>query len=191
VAQATAKHGRVNHPKFGEIWAYEVDGYGNSLLMDDANAPGLVSMPYLHTCDVKDALYQRTRAFALSESNPYFFHGTAADGIGGPHIGIDAVWPMSIMFRAFTSTSDAEIRQCLRWLRDTTAGKGFMHESFNKDDSAKFTRPWFAWANTLFGELLLTLADERPALLASSLGQGTPLPAYGFAPESDGSGVES
>jgi hypothetical protein len=191
VAQATAKHGRVNHPKFGEIWAYEVDGYGNSLLMDDANAPGLVSMPYLHTCDVKDTLYQRTRAFALSESNPYFFHGTAADGIGGPHIGIDAVWPMSIMFRAFTSTSDVEIRQCLRWLRDTTAGKGFMHESFDKDDSAKFTRPWFAWANTLLGELLLTLADERPALLAASLGHGIALPAYGFAPESDWSGVES
>lgn len=170
VAQATAKHGRVNHPKFGEIWAYEIDGYGNSLLMDDANAPGLVSMPYLHACDVKDAVYQRTRAFALSDANPYFFYGTAADGVGGPHIGLNAVWPMSIMFRAFTSTSDVEIRQCLRWLCDTTAGTGFMHESFDKDDPAKFTRPWFAWANTLFGELLLTLADERPALLAASLG---------------------
>jgi uncharacterized protein len=170
VEKATGQYGRVNHPRFGEIWAYEVDGYGNSLLMDDANAPGLVSMPYLKTCDVKEPVYQRTRAFALSDTNPYFFHGTAADGVGGPHIGLNAVWPMSIMFRAFTATNDAEIRQCLRWLRDTTAGKGFIHESFNKDNPAEFTRAWFAWANTLFGELLLTLADERPALLAEPLG---------------------
>ena len=76
---------------------------------------------------------------------------------------------MSIMYRAFTSTSDAEIRQCLRWLRDTTAGKGFMHESFNKDNPSKFTRSWFAWANTLFGELMLTLAEQKPALLAAPL----------------------
>jgi len=170
VALATVQHGRVNHPRFGEIWAYEVDGYGNALLMDDANAPGLVSMPYLRTCEVKDALYQRTRTFALSDANPYFFHGSAADGIGGPHIGLNEVWPMSIMFRAFTSTSDAEVRLCLRWLRATTAGTGFMHESFDKDDPAKFTRPWFAWANTLFGELMLTLSDERPAMLGAKLG---------------------
>jgi uncharacterized protein len=170
VTKATARHGRVNHPRFGEIWAYEVDGYGNSLQMDDANAPGLVSLPYLHACEVNDPVYQRTRAFALSDANPYYFHGAAADGVGGPHIGLNAVWPMGIMFRAFTSTSESEIRQCLRWLRDTTAGTGFMHESFNKDRPAKFTRPWFAWANTLFGELILTLADERSSLLAAPLG---------------------
>ena len=170
VAQATARHGRVNHPQLGEIWAYEVDGYGSHLLMDDANAPGLVTLAYLGICPTSDAVYQRTRAFALGDSNPYFFRGTAAEGVGGPHIGLNSIWPMSIMYRAFTSTSDAEIRQCLRWLRDTTAGTGFMHESFHKDDPSKFTRSWFAWANTLFGELMLTLADTKPALLAASLG---------------------
>jgi meiotically up-regulated gene 157 (Mug157) protein len=169
VAKATAQHGRVNHPRFGEIWAYEVDGYGNSLLMDDANAPGLASLAYLGACDVGDPVYQRSRAFAYSGDNPYFFRGTAAEGVGGPHIGLNAVWPMSIMFRAFTSTSEAEIRQCLRWLRYTTAGTGFMHESFDKDNPAHFTRTWFAWANTLFGELLLTIADQRPRLLAEPL----------------------
>lgn len=169
VARATGQHGRVNHPQFGEMWAYEVDGYGNSLLMDDANAPGLVSMAYLNASAMGDPVYHHSRAFALSDANPYFFRGTAAEGIGGPHIGLDAVWPMSIMYRAFTSTSDAEIRQCLRWLRDTTAGKGFMHESFNKDDPAKFTRSWFAWANTLFGELILKLAAERPAILSATI----------------------
>ena len=169
VAQATAQHGRVTHPQFGEMWAYEVDGYGNSLLMDDANAPGLVSMAYLDDKAMRDPVYQHSRAFALSDTNPYFFRGTAAEGVGGPHIGPNAVWPMSIMYRAFTSTDDAEIRQCLRWLRDTTAGKGFMHESFNKDNPAKFTRAWFAWANTLFGELMLKLAVERPAILSAAL----------------------
>ncbi len=170
VAKATAQHGRMNHPHHGEIWAYEVDGYGSQLLMDDANAPGLVTLAYLGICPVSDAIYQRTRTFALSEANPYFFRGTAAEGVGGPHIGLNSIWPMSIMYRAFTSTDDAEIRQCLRWLRDTTAGTGFMHESFNKDNPSKFTRSWFAWANTLFGELMLTLADQKPALLAAPLG---------------------
>ena len=169
VSQALEQHGRIQHPRFGLIWAYEVDGYGNSLLMDDANAPGLLSLAYLGTCPVNDPVYQRTRSFSLSEENPYFFRGSAAEGIGGPHEGLDAIWPMSIMFRAFTSSSDKEIRHCLRWLRDTTAGTGFMHESFQKNDPAKFTRPWFAWANTLFGELMLKLAAERPALLAASL----------------------
>jgi hypothetical protein len=170
VEQATAQHGRVTHPRYGDMWAYEVDGFGNTLLMDDANAPGLVSLAYLGVCAPADPVYARTRAFALSDANPYFFSGTAAEGVGGPHIGLNAIWPMSIMFRAFTSTSDAEIRQCLRWLRSTTAGTGFMHESFQKDDSSKFTRAWFAWANTLFGELMLTLADQKPALLAEPLG---------------------
>jgi uncharacterized protein len=169
VAQATAQHGRIDHPQLGEIWAYEVDGYGSHLLMDDANAPGLVSLAYLGICPTGDAVYQRTRAFALSDANPYFFRGTAAEGVGGPHIGLNSVWPMSIMYRAFTSTDDAEIRQCLRWLRDTTAGTGFMHESFIKDNPSKFTRAWFAWANTLFGELMMTLADKKPALLAAPL----------------------
>ena len=169
VAQATARHGRVNHPHHGKIWAYEVDGYGGQLLMDDANAPGLVTLAYLGICPTSDAVYQRTRKFALSDSNPYFFRGTAAEGVGGPHIGLNSIWPMSIMYRAFTSTDDAEIRQCLRWLRDTTAGTGFMHESFNKDNPSKFTRSWFAWANTLFGELMMTLAEQKPTLLAAPL----------------------
>lgn len=169
VRAAVEQHGKVNHPEFGEIWAYEVDGYGNALMMDDANAPGLLSLAYLECCDVADATYQRTRKFVLSQSNPYFFRGKAAEGVGGPHIGLGQIWPMSIIMRALTSTDDAEITNCLRWLRDTTAGTGFMHESFDQDDARKFTRPWFAWANSLFGELIAKLAASRPALLQQSL----------------------
>jgi hypothetical protein len=156
--------------RFGEIWAYEVDGFGNALMMDDANAPGLLTMAYLGCCPMNDARYQRTRAFVLSDSNPYFFRGKAAEGVGGPHAGVNQVWPMSLMYRALTTSDEREIRQSLRWLRDTTAGTGFMHESFNKDDAAKFTRPWFAWANTLMGELVVRLAAERPGLLGGELG---------------------
>jgi uncharacterized protein len=165
VQKAISQSGTVHHPEFGEIWAYEVDGYGNALMMDDANAPGLLSLPYLECCDAADPMYLRTRKFALSSSNPYFFRGTAAEGIGGPHIGLGQIWPLSIVLRALTSNNDAEIAMCLKWLRGTTAGTDFMHESFDKDNPGKFTRPWFAWANTLFGELILKLAETRPALL--------------------------
>jgi uncharacterized protein len=165
VRPALEKYGRAQHPQHGEIWAYEVDGYGNHLFMDDSNAPGLLSLPYLGCCSVRDPLYQRTRKFVLSKSNPYFFEGTAASGTGSPHTGLGAIWPMGILMRALTSTDDAEIVQCLKWLRDTTAGTDFMHESFHENDPKDFTRPWFAWANTLFGELILRLANRKPALL--------------------------
>jgi meiotically up-regulated gene 157 (Mug157) protein len=165
VERALTMYGTTQHEDTGAIWAYEVDGYGNALKMDDANAPGLLSLAYLGCCRIDDALYQRTRAFALSPSNPYFFRGKAAEGIGGPHVGMNMVWPMSILMRALTSNNEREIFQCLRWLRDTTAGTGFMHESFDKDDPAKYTRPWFAWVNSLFGELIVKLAAERAIVL--------------------------
>lgn len=170
VTRAAEQYGQIDTQAYGNIWAYEVDGYGNTLRMDDANAPGILSLDYLGCVPpTQRALYERSRAFVLSSSNPYFFRGTAAAGIGGPHIGLGYIWPMSIMFRAFTSTNDREILQCLQWLRDTTAGTHFMHESFWKDDPAKYTRPWFAWANTLFGELILKFAHEKPSLLRASL----------------------
>ena len=170
VAIATEAAGHVTHPKHGDIYAYEIDGFGNTNLMDDANAPGLLSIAYLCDVPLTDPLYQRTRGFALSADNPYFFKGTTAEGIGGPHVGIGYIWPMAILMRALTSTDDAEIRTALRTLRDTTAGTHFMHEAFYQDDASKYTRPWFAWANTLFGELILKLHRERPALLRASLG---------------------
>ena len=169
VQAALARYGTVQHSDAGRIWAYEVDGYGNALMMDDANVPSLLSLPYLGVCPLSDPLYQRTRRFALSSENPYFFRGTAAEGIGGPHVGLDSVWPMSIVMRAMTSDDDREILKCLRWLRNTTGGTGFMHESFIKDDASKFTRAWFAWANSLFGELILMLAEKRPQLLRADL----------------------
>jgi len=149
----------------GTIWAYEVDGFGSQSLMDDANVPSLLGLPYLEASPDK-ALYARTRAFCWSKRNPYFFQGTAGEGIGGPHVGMDMIWPMSQMVYALTSESDAEIGRALTMLKGSAAGFGFMHESYFKDDAKKFTRPWFAWANTLFGELVGKVAVERPGLVA-------------------------
>jgi meiotically up-regulated gene 157 (Mug157) protein len=157
VEAAIKKYAIVNHPKHGKVYAFEVDGFGNSSLMDDSNVPSLLALPYLGCVEVKDPIYQNTRKLVWSTDNPYFFKGKVAEGIGGPHVGYDMVWPMSIIMLAMTSSNDQEIASCLKTLVATDAGTGFMHETFHKDDAMKFTRSWFAWANTLFGELVLKL----------------------------------
>ena len=169
VEAALKEYAVYNHPKYGKIYAFEVDGFGNYLLMDDANVPSLLAMSYLGDVDVNDPIYQNTRDFVWSEDNPYFFRGKASEGIGGPHIGYDMIWPMSIMMKAFTSQDDDEIKWCIKTLMTTDAGTGFMHESFHKDDPNNFTRSWFAWQNTLFGELIIKLIDDGKLELLNSL----------------------
>jgi hypothetical protein len=169
VDEAVREHAVTEHPAHGRVYAYEVDGFGNALFMDDANVPSLLALPYLGAARSSDTIYQATRRLVLSNDNPYFFSGSAAAGIGGPHVGLDMVWPLGITMRALTSADDDEILHCLRMLKNTHAGTGFMHESFHKDDPARFTRSWFAWANTLFGELIVKLYDERPELLTRPL----------------------
>ena len=160
VEVALKKYATYNHPKHGTIYAFEVDGFGNHLLMDDANVPSLLAMPYLGDMDVNDPIYQNTRRYVWSEDNPYFFRGKDGEGIGGPHIGYDMAWPMSIMMKAFTSQNDEEIKWCIEMLMKTDADTGFMHESFNVNNHHDFTREWFAWQNTLFGELIVKLVNE-------------------------------
>lgn len=164
VDTALKKYATYNHPKYGTIYAYEIDGYGSVNLMDDANVPSLLAMPYLGDININDPIYQNTRRFVWSSDNPYFFKGSAGEGIGGPHVShvsLNMIWPMSIMMRAFTAQNDEEIQQCIQMLLDTDAGTGFIHESFYKDNANKFTREWFAWQNTLFGELILKLVNEK------------------------------
>jgi meiotically up-regulated gene 157 (Mug157) protein len=165
VEQALKQHAIVEHPKHGKVYAYEVNGFGSYNIMDDANIPSLLAMPYLGAMDVNDPIYQNTRGLLLSEDNPFFFKGTAAEGIGGPHIGKDMVWPLSIIARGLTSTNDEEIRNCIITLQKTHGGTGFMHESFHKNNPAKFTRSWFAWTNTIFGEFLWKTYQTKPKLL--------------------------
>jgi len=153
-------YGIVKHPVFGRMYAYETDGFGNYNLMDDANSPSLLAMPYLGYCDRKDPLYLNTRRFVLSEENPYYYQGSLACGVGSPHTPKGYVWHIGVVMQALTSTDKKEIEDCLSILAGTHAGTGYMHESFDPDKPEEFTRPWFAWANTLFAELLDRLMDE-------------------------------
>ena len=111
VAGALQQYAVVEHPEFGKIYAFEVDGFGGCFLMDDANVPSLLAMAYLGDVERTDPVYENTRCFVWSDDNPYFWRGAAGEGIGGPHIGVEMIWPMSIMMRAFTSEDDAEIRE--------------------------------------------------------------------------------
>ena len=165
VEKALRAYAVVNHPKAGKVYAFEVDGFGNNYCIDDANAPNLLSLPYLGAVKIDDPVYQSTRRLVLSEWNPYFSKGKAGEGTGGPHVGRNMIWPLGITLRALTSTDEDEIHKCLVLLQKTHAGTGFMHESFDKDDPHRFSRPWFAWANTLFGELILKVFKEHPKLL--------------------------
>lgn len=168
VHAALEKYAVAHHPVYGKVLAFEVDGFGNQLFMDDANVPSLLGLPYLDAISAHDPLYQNTRRMVLSHSNPYFFKGKAAEGIGGPHVGLDYIWPMSIIIRAITSTDKQEVLACIKMLKNTHAGTGFMHESFNKDNAADFTRKWFAWANTLFGELVIRTHQNYPDILSQA-----------------------
>ncbi len=165
VETALIKYARAIHPEHGEIIAYETDGYYNYSFMDDANVPSLLAMPYLGTIDRNDELYLRTRNFVLTKSNPYYFSGKMGHGIGSPHTGTNRIWPIAITMRALTANNDYDIVSSLKMLKNTHAATGFMHESFMKDDPTLFTRKWFAWANTLFGELVLGTYRTRPELL--------------------------
>ena len=149
------EHAVVDHPRFGRIYAYETDGLGNHLLMDDANVPSLLSIPYLGYRLADDPVYLATRAFVLSRENPSFFSGSAAAGIGSPHTPDRYVWPIGISMQALTATDPAEVKALLSSLATTTAGTGLMHESFDVDDPSRYTRPWFGWANSLFAEAVL------------------------------------
>ncbi|MFC4453986.1 glycoside hydrolase family 125 protein [Deinococcus sonorensis] len=148
-------HGIVEHPEHGPIYAYETDGLGRHLLMDDANVPSLLSIPYLGYRDAADPLYMNTRRFVLSHDNPSFARGRYAAGIGSPHTPPGMVWPIALAMQGLTSTSDEERERLLDMLVATTAGTAYMHESFDPDDPDVFTREWFAWANSLFAEFVL------------------------------------
>ena len=170
VNTAIEKYGIVNNQEHQKVFAYEVDGFGSVYFADDANVPSLLSLPYIGAVKRDDPVYVQTRKYLLSEkTNPYYTKGRAGEGIASPHINRDMIWPMAIILRAMTSTDEKEIVDSLKQLKATHAGTGFMHESFYKDDAKKYTREWFAWANTLFGELIIKIADENPKLLQLQL----------------------
>lgn len=161
INDAIQKYGIYNHEKYGKIYAYETDGYGNYNLMDDANVPSLLSIPYLGYTTADDEIYQNTRRFILSESNKYFFCGKVAKGIGSPHTPENYIWHIALSMQGLTSVCEEEKATLLELLLTTDADTLCMHEGFHVDDPTRFTRPWFAWANSLFSEFVLDYTRER------------------------------
>lgn len=153
-------YGIYRHPKFGPIYAYETDGFGNYCLMDDAGTPGLMSIPYLGYVPADDEIYQNTRRFALSKENPFYFEGKAAKGIGSPHTPKEYIWHMALSMQGLTAITQEEKLEMIALLEATDADTGFMHEGFHADDPAIFTRKWFAWSNSLFSQLVYTAMKE-------------------------------
>ncbi|KAH8429453.1 glycoside hydrolase family 125 protein [Aspergillus melleus] len=163
--KAIKEHGIVNHAKYGDVYAFEVDGYGSRILMDDANIPSLLSLPYLGYVSKDDKVYQNTRKMLLEkDGNPYYLTGSDFHGIGGPHIGLQNAWPMSLLIQAMTSDSDAEITESINLVRNSSL-LGLVHESINVNNIKDYSRPWFAWANSVFAQTILKVAAERPHLL--------------------------
>ncbi len=160
IDEGIKEHAIYEHPKFGEIYAYEVNGKGDIILMDDANSPSLLSAPYLGYVKKDDEIYQNTRKFILSINNPWYFEGRVAKGVGSPHTGNNKIWHIALTMQALTSSSIEEVEKCLSMIANSHAGTFLMHESFDKDDDTLFTRPWFAWANSLFAELLIRLVEN-------------------------------
>ncbi|MDJ0367269.1 glycoside hydrolase family 125 protein [Hymenobacter sp. H14-R3] len=165
IAVALRQHAVVTHPQFGPVYAYEADGCGGHSLLDEASVPGLLALPYLGATPLNEPTYQNTRRLVLSAANPFFYKGSAGEGIGSPRSGPDQIWPLSIIMRGLTSTDDAEIRACVQQLRATHAGTGYLPESFYKNDPGRLTRAQSPETNVLFSEFLWRMYQERPHLL--------------------------
>ncbi|KIY72929.1 glycoside hydrolase family 125 protein [Cylindrobasidium torrendii FP15055 ss-10] len=169
-AQATEWSTRIRdaiweHTVADNIFAYETNGFGARYVMDDANVPSLLSLPYLGFLDKTDPTYVATRELLMSTNNPYFAKGRGFNGVGGPHVDPWHPWPMSHISSIFGTDDDDEILRSLYTIANNTAGLGLIHESQSVYNSSDYTRPWFAWANSYFAEMLLDLAERKPALI--------------------------
>lgn len=187
--EGVLEHGVVHHKKYGDVFAYEVDGYGSSIMMDDANYPSLLALPLMGFCDVDDEVYQNTRKMILEKNgNPYYLKGSGFQGIGGeflstnrqsiyitccstrliqrpgPHIGLRNAWPMSLLMQAQTTDNDKEISECLELVLRSSE-LGLVHESIDVERVSQYTRSWFAWANGVFATTVLDLAKRKPHLI--------------------------
>lgn len=154
------KFGIVEHEEFGKIYAYETDGFGNYNLMDDANVPSLLSIPYIGYREIDDEIYQNTRKFILSKNNPYYYEGSFASGIGSPHTPPEYIWHIALSMQGLTINNKYEINSLVKTLIHCDGNTGFMHEGFHKDNPEKFTRDWFAWSNSLFADFIYKKLKE-------------------------------
>ena len=161
IEDGVKNYGIVDHPKYGKIYAYETDGMGNYVFMDDANVPSLIALPYFGYCAPDDEIYLNTRRFILSEDNPYYFKGRMLAGLGSPHTPKGFVWHIGLTLQGLTAIDPEEREKMLSMLECSDAGTGFMHEGVNADNPAEYTREWFAWSNSIFSELVLRSLEHE------------------------------
>lgn len=160
IKQGIEQYAKLEHPIYGEMYVYETDGEGRVHLMDDANVPSLLAAPYLGYQHFDDTTYLNTRNFLLSRDNPYYYEGKFANGIGSPHTPDHYIWHIALAIQGMTAASAEEKQQILASFKNTDGGTNFMHEGFNADCPEEFTRDWFAWANTMFSEFVLSLTGK-------------------------------
>ncbi len=164
VEKAVYEDAIVEHKIFGKIFAFEIDGFGSRIVMDDPSLPGLLNLPSMGYWGF-DEVYENTRKFILSDWNPMYEKGKAGDGFGSAHYPKGRIWPMGTISRALTSQSKEEIQFCLNQLVKNHSHSGLIHETYSKDDSTDITREWFSWVNSYFGELIVYLYKKYPELL--------------------------
>jgi uncharacterized protein len=163
VQRGIEQYGTLELKPFGRIYAYEVDGRGHANVMDDANIPSLLSIPYFGYLPKNNSLYLATRRFALSDRNPYYFRGKYASGEGSPHTPKGYVWPLALCVQALTATDEREVDQAFAWIAVSDVGDHRLHESFNAQWPESYTREDFAWPNALYAELVLTRRGQTYA----------------------------
>ena len=160
IQRGIEQYGTLQLKPFGRIYAYEVDGLGHANVMDDANIPSLLSIPYFGYLPKDNSLYLATRRFVLSDRNPYFFRGKYAEGVGSPHTPHGYVWPLALCVQALTSNDEREVSRVFGWIAVSDVGDHRLHESFNANWPETYTREDFAWPNALYAELVLTRRGE-------------------------------
>lgn len=157
IKQGITRYAMVTLPSGQVGYAYEVDGLGHQKLMDDANVPSLLALPFIGYTDVDDVIYQNTREFILSHQNPYYYQGKVLSGIGSNHTPEAYVWPISLAMVGLTSTDQATKLTQLEKIATTDNTTGQCHESVSVDDTSQYTRDWFSWANMTYCELALDI----------------------------------
>lgn len=160
IQKGIEQYAKLDHPIHGDMYVYETDGEGRVNVMDDANVPSLLAAPYLGYLPYDNPAYLNTRSFLLSRDNPYYYEGKYANGIGSPHTPDHYIWHIALAIQGMTTTNEAEKAEILSYFKQTDGGTNFMHEGFNADCPEEFTRDWFAWANTMFSEFVLSLTGK-------------------------------